>query len=232
MSASLSFTDRAEAGLLLAKAVAFHMEKQRSPQLPPSIVYALPRGGLPVAVPVAAKLNCSLGVMVTKKITLPDNEELAIGAVTADGHTLWSRQLSRQVDTEHAWQTAYQKALQQSQQLGAYCPPLTPTGRIALLVDDGMATGMTMMAAAQALRFQNPAQIWICAPVAPPEVVDVLQKACDRMVVLDTPEPFLSVSRFYQNFPQVDMETACRYLQEHNQKYNHQPNSYQPSVSH
>lgn len=224
MSTSLAFADRTEAGLVLAKAVAFQMEKQRGSLSNASyaaspIVYALPRGGLPVAAPVADKLDCPLGVMVTKKITMPENEELAIGAVTADGHTLWSRQNAADTDTDHAWQAAYQKAVQQSQQLGAYCPPLNPTGCIAILVDDGMATGMTMLAAAQALRAKNPDQIWICAPVAPPEVVERLKKACARTVILETPEPFLSVSRFYQNFPQVDMETACRYLQQHNQKH-------------
>jgi predicted phosphoribosyltransferase len=235
MSTSLAFADRTEAGLLLAKAVAFQMEKQRSHQhspnqMPKSIVYALPRGGLPVAAPVAEKLDCPLGVMVTKKITMPDNEELAIGAVTADGHTLWSRHQPQETDRDSAWQTAYQKAAKQSQQLEAYCPDLNPTGCIAMLVDDGMATGMTMLAAAQALRAKNPEQIWICAPVAPPEVVERLKKACDRTVVLETPEPFLSVSRFYQNFPQVGMETACHYLQQHNQKYQNQPHSYENSI--
>ncbi len=235
MSTSLAFADRTEAGILLAKAVAFYMEQQRSQQhspnqMPNSIVYALPRGGLPVAAPVAEKLDCSLSVMVTKKITMPDNEELAIGAVTTDGHTLWSRHQPQEADRNSAWQAAYQKAVKQSQQLGAYCPDVDPSGRIAMLVDDGMATGMTMLAAAQALRAKNPEQIWICAPVAPPEVVELLKKACDRTVILETPEPFLSVSRFYKNFPQVDMETACHYLQQHNQKYQNQSHSYQHSI--
>jgi predicted phosphoribosyltransferase len=95
-----------------------------------------------------------------------------------------------------------------------------PQGAIALLIDDGIATGMTMATAAASLRSPNcpaklmPDRVWICTPLAPPELADILPKWCDRAVVLETPKPFLSVSRFYEKFPQVNTDRVRQYLRE------------------
>ncbi len=183
------------------------------------IVYALPRGGLAIAEPIARRLHCPLDVIVAKKITRVENPELAIGAVTADGHVLWlspTRSHTLPETYELALQRAQKRAEVQWQQLAPYRPLVSPQGRIALIVDDGIATGMTMAAAAQALRSQHPAEIWICVPVAPPDILRQLQSWCDRVVVLAAPSPFYSVSRFYQQFPQVEMEEAIDCLQRAN----------------
>jgi putative phosphoribosyl transferase len=194
------FDDRADAGEKLAEAVADELGKLNltAREAVKPIVYALPRGGLPIAVPVARRLGCALDVVVAKKITRPDNLELAIGAATADGHVLWQKQKQQNL--------RLQKSLLAD--LASGCPNLSATGALAILVDDGIATGMTVAVAAQALQSQQPAALWICAPVAPPELMEFLAQIADKSIILETPHPFYSVSRFYAQFPQVETAEA------------------------
>lgn len=213
--------DRTDAGEQLAQAIRVVLTQTAADGVSaPAVVYALPRGGLPVAAPVAHLLGCPLDIVVAKKISHPQNPELAIGAVTSSGQILWStqtpfgRQYSRQ--EEAALSQALSKAQSQFAQLSPACPQVNLEGAIAILVDDGIATGMTMAVAAQALRAQHPAAVWLCAPVAPLSLLPWLQQWGDRIIVLDTPESFLSVSRFYVEFPQVEMEEALAYLQQQN----------------
>ena len=211
------FDDRADAGEKLAEVVFSEVAKfnATAQEAAKPIVYGLPRGGLPIALPIARRLCCPLDVIVAKKITRPDNPELAIGAVTADGHILWSNQKPRNVRVQN---TALEKALEKAQaQLIEFSPKrpiVNPVGALAILVDDGIATGMTIMAAAQALRLQQPAAVWICVPLAPLEVMVSLQQEADRAIVLETPNPFYSVSNFYREFPQVETEIAIACLQQ------------------
>ena len=245
------FADRQEAGEKLAAAV-WH-EVRQSPELETArfVVYALPKGGLPIAAPIAARLDCPLDVLVAKKITRPDNVELAIGAVTADGHVVWDSyrrhrstlpayinpnaidpnaidpntidpnaidpNVSASVAPSSQYDEALHEALYHAQaQLAALAPDsprIRTQGAIALLVDDGIATGMTIAAAVQSVRSQHPLQIWLCAPVAPLELMLLLHSYGDRVIVLATPHPFYSVSRFYKAFPQVTMAEAAAYLQ-------------------
>ncbi|MEB3826781.1 phosphoribosyltransferase [Phormidium sp. CCY1219] len=213
------FYDRRAAGEQLAKAIAAQISQLDPAEVEkPPIVYALPRGGLPVAEPVARRLGCPLDIMVAKKITRPDNPELAIGAVTADGQVLWVKQRSRRFRFRRLAQAeATAKAQAQEALFASRRPQVQPAGAIALLVDDGIATGMTMAVAAQGLRKQQPAQVWICTPVAPAELMEVLTQWCDRLVVLANPQPFLSVSRFYEQFPQVQIEEAIANLHQQQQ---------------
>lgn len=221
MSPSPLFRDRTCAGEQLAQAIhAVVAQLSSSGVSAQPIVYALPRGGLPVAAPVARLLGCPLDIVVAKKISQPENPELAIGAVTSSGQVLWSKQTpfrkqhSRQ--QEAALAEALNKAQSQLAQLAPACPRVNQKGAIAILVDDGIATGMTIAVAAQALKAQDPAQVWLCAPVAPLELLPWLQSWGDRIIVLKTPQPFLSVSRFYAEFPQVETEEALVYLQQQN----------------
>ena len=221
MSSAPLFSDRADAGEQLAQSLLSLVNQLKADGISvPPIVYALPRGGIPVAVPVARQLDCPLDIVVAKKITMPQNPELAIGAVTSEGHVLWSqpKRLGKKNSNERetALHQAQEKAKVQLEQLSVGCPQVSPEGALALLVDDGIATGMTMAAATQALKAHNPAQVWVCSPVAPAGLMKWLSQWCDRVVVLETPEPFLSVSRFYDNFPQLETEEALVYLQQHN----------------
>lgn len=223
------FRDREAAGVQLAQAVLQAVAADPLVGTLPAIVYALPRGGLAVAAPIARCLHCPLDVIVAKKITRPDNPELAIGAVTADGQTLWlprSRSFPTPASDAVALQQARARALQQDQEFIASRPGVSPAGAIALVVDDGVATGMTMAVAIQSLRAQHPAQIWLCVPVAPPEIMPHLQQWADRVIVLATPSPFMSVSRFYQEFHQVEMGDAIAVLQAANLR----PNPTQPQL--
>ncbi|MDI9639088.1 phosphoribosyltransferase family protein [Geitlerinema splendidum] len=222
MSSGVLFRDRAEAGQQLASVIAAEFPPHTEQALP--IVYALPRGGLPIAEPIAQQLRCPLSAIVAKKITRPKNPELAIGAVTADGQVLWAgrklahiltRMTPHRLTLRDLWRLkAQKKAQDQWVQLAPWCPSQTATGAIALIVDDGIATGMTMAVAVKAVRTQNPAQIWICTPVAPQSLMPDLQAWSDRVIVLATPDPFYSVSRFYRHFPQVEMAEAIACLQQ------------------
>lgn len=210
------FKNRQEAGQKLAQAVLDDMTRNPVPQATRCIVYALPRGGLPVAEPVAHALGCPLDVIVAKKITRPDNCELAIGAVTTDGHVVWAsprlESQSAQFDSERQQAQAHAQA--QLSDLAAASPRFSPTEAIALVIDDGIATGMTITAAVEALRAQQPTQVWICAPVAPADLRPFLDSLADRVILLATPHPFHSVSRFYREFAQVTTEEAATYLQQ------------------
>ncbi len=214
------FVDRHDAGEKLAQAVL--TEAKTLPESTRFVVYGLPRGGLPIAAPVARALGCPLDVVVAKKITRPENSELAIGAVTADGQVLWQSpsSSSQMLEREEALRFAQEKAQVQLAQF-VDRPDIDAEGAIALLVDDGIATGMTMAVAVKALRTRNPLEIWVCAPVAPVGMVDSLRRwsdssehrGVDRAIILATPDPFWSVSRFYQVFNQVETEEALACLQ-------------------
>lgn len=222
MSPSPLFYDRTNAGEQLAQVIHRFVTQitSNTGAVPRPIVYGLPRGGLPVGVPVARLLHCPLDIVVAKKISHPNNPELAIGAVTADGNVLWSEQTSFRLqysqEGEAALTEAIHKAKLQLAQLSPGCPPVNPEGAIAILVDDGIATGMTMAVAAQALRAQNPAAVWICAPVAPLSLLPWLEQWGDRVILLETPQSFFSVSRFYAEFPQIETEEALACLQQQN----------------
>ena len=219
------FADRDSAGEQLAQAIEAQLEQIRSEGVSAKpIVYALPRGGLPVAAPVAAKLGCALDIIVAKKISLPEDPELAIGAVTAGGAPIWADRLPlppAHPKLQQALQEARTKAATQYKQLAASNSDLSPQeaiakgaqGAIAIVIDDGIATGMTIAAATKALRVHKPAQIWIATPVAPLVLMKFLRGLCDRAIVLSTPLEFFSVSRFYKEFPQVEMDVACSFLQ-------------------
>jgi predicted phosphoribosyltransferase len=210
------FANRRAAGEQLAAAILKEMAEHPVQGASACVAYALPRGGLPVAVPIAQTLHCPLDVIVAKKITAPENRELALGAVTADGHVIWSS--SRRAPSlsstqqDEALQQAQSLALAQASEFFAASSHHSPEGGIALVIDDGIATGMTMAVAVQSLRSHNPAAVWICAPVAPLELMPFLHSISDRVIVLTTPTPFYSVSRFYIEFPQVSTEEAIECL--------------------
>ncbi len=211
------FEDRLDAGKQLAKLITKKLKSNKAEKIP--VVYALPRGGIPVGAAIAQELCCPLSIIVSKKISLPSNPELALGATTADGHTVWCQSQFLQSisgdQLKEAFNYAQQKALKQWEFFAEYCPEVDFKKATAILVDDGIATGMTMAAAAIAIKKLCPQQLWIAAPVAPKELIHELKKWGDKAIILDTPHPFLSVSRFYRFFPQVSSKEALEILKSH-----------------
>ncbi len=217
MSAIPLFSDRNMAGEQLTTAICDRLEELQFSHaaIAQTIVYALPRGGLPIALPIARTLRCPLDVIVSKKITPPHNPELAIGAVTADGFVLWSKyKPDNLVLQKQILEQAEEKAQQQINHLAIARPAVHPEGALVLIVDDGLATGMTMLAAIASVKLKKPLAIWVCVPVAPPEMVAVLRATCDQLILLATPNPFFSVGRFYREFAQVETDQAIACLRQ------------------
>lgn len=222
MSYTPLFTDRTDAGEKLAQQIDSVIKQTAASGTKRPIVYALPRGGLPVAAPVARLLGCPLTIMVAKKISHPQNPELAIGAVTASLNVLWNEQkLFRSKNylqsRELALNIAIDKAKILEEQLISGCPHVNTENATVILVDDGIATGMTIAVAGIAAKALGCASVWLCSPVAPLKLLPWLSQWCDRLIILETPEPFLSVSNFYVDFPQVESSEALVYLQQQHQ---------------
>ncbi|MDZ8184866.1 MAG: phosphoribosyltransferase family protein [Nostoc sp. ChiSLP02] len=221
MSQTPLFADRIHAGEELARVIHELLTQQTidSGVKPVPIVYALPRGGVPVAAPIARLLGCPLTIVVAKKISHPDNPELAIGALTSSGNAIWTEQKLFRFKNNFRWrEVAFNKAIKQAkaleEQLISACPQVNPKNKTAILVDDGIATGMTMAVAASAIKAFSPAAVWLCTPVAPKSLLPRLNQWGDRIIALETPEPFWSVSNFYLQFPQVDTLEVLATLQQ------------------
>jgi putative phosphoribosyl transferase len=204
----MAFRNREEAGRLLAHQLSALRGKQ-------AIVLGLPRGGVAVARPIADLLGLPLDVMVTRKLSAPGQAEFAIGAVSASGERVLNEQALRYMVLPPGYleaETQRQRdvALRREATMRGIAPRQSVTGKIAILVDDGIATGMTMMAAIAAVRAMHPSEVVIAAPVIAPETLTQLNARADRVVALAFPDPFDAVGEFYQDFTQVtDLEVLA-----------------------
>ena len=203
------FRDRRDAGQQLATRLAFLKDQ------PNVIVLGIPRGGVVVAAEVARALHAPLDIFLAHKIGAPFNPELAIGAVTSNGEVLLDDVLIRQLrlsQKEIAREVEQQRA-EIARRLGTFRqvrPPLDVKNKTVVLIDDGVATGSTVLASLRALRQQNPGRLILAIPVGPAETMQQLACECDQLIVLDTPEPFYAVGRFYMRFDQtLDAEVVA-----------------------
>ena len=195
------FQDRAEAGEMLAEALAKWRGKN-------PLVVAIPRGAVPMGKIVARRLEGEFDVVLTRKLHAPGNPEFAIGAVDETG---WIYRTESAVGTEAS--DRYVQA-QAAAELETICrrraqytperPPLDPKGRVVIVIDDGLATGATMIAALHALRMRRPARLICAVPVASPDAIEKVRAYADEVVCLQTPGFFYAVGQFYRSFPQID----------------------------
>jgi putative phosphoribosyl transferase len=195
------FRDRSEAGALLADALA-------GLDLPDPVVLALPRGGVPVALPVAERLNAPLDLLLVRKIGAPGNSELAVGAVVEGAPPVFNRDVLRGfnlTEDQLAGAVASKRAeIAERRKLWlAGRAPVVRAGKALIVVDDGIATGATMRAALTGLAGAEPSAIILAVPVAPPQVLAELAPLCTEIVCLEQPEFFRAVGVHYTVFDQV-----------------------------
>jgi putative phosphoribosyl transferase len=208
------FSDRSEAGRLLAERLAAY--KERKP-----VVLALPRGGVPVALEIARALEAPLDVVLVRKIGAPFRPELALGAVV-DGpqpEVFVNREIASALAVSQDYvETEVARQLEEIERRRALYlggrRPVDLTGRAAIVVDDGIATGATARVALRAARRGGAAEVILAAPVAPPESAVELREECDEAIFLDTPPDFGAVGFYYADFEQLTDEDVRRMLAE------------------
>jgi putative phosphoribosyl transferase len=205
------FRDRKEAGRRLAEELSEYADRADA------LVLGLPRGGVPVAHEVARVLNLPLDVFLVRKLGLPGHEELAMGAIASGGIRVLNESVLRAYPVDERTVAAVAAAEQQEleRRERAYRgsrPSLEVRGRTVILVDDGLATGSTMRAAAAALRAQDPAKLVVAVPVAARETCDDLRAEVDDVVCAMTPEPFYAVGLWYEDFSQTSDEEVQKLL--------------------
>lgn len=206
------FKDRCDAGRQLAERLTFLKDQ------PNVIVLGIPRGGVVVAAEVARALHAPLDVFLAHKLGAPFNPELAIGAITSTGEILLDELLVRelQIGEQDIAREAEHQRKEIERRMKAYRqerPPLDVQNKTVVLIDDGVATGSTVLASLRALRKQRPAKLMLAIPVGPAETIHRLARECDRLIVLDTPEPFWAVGRFYLQFGQTSDQEVIELLE-------------------
>jgi putative phosphoribosyl transferase len=211
---TLPLRDRSEAGRLLAEQLSTYANRSDV------VVLALPRGGIPVGAALAKALHCDMHAFLVRKLGVPWQQELAMGAVASGGMRLIN---SAVAGTLHIPETVIESVVQrESQELmrrdrlyrrGRPLPNLCD--KIAIVTDDGVATGSCMMLAVQAIRKLGAVCVLAAVPVAPPGAVAQLRQVANEVVCLAEPEEFNSVGEWYEDFRQLDDHEVCRLLDQH-----------------
>ncbi len=205
------FKDREEAGQFLADKLG-HLAADKP------YIFALPRGGIPVAEPIARKLDRPLYVMLVKRITAPDQPELAIGAIAEDKQPVWNEKILKGMgisDEERGrLLVKAQQALHRQQRLWKTESQVTDlNSQTVILVDDGLATGATLLTAIDFLKKRNPRKIIVAIPTGSPQAVKRVSASVDEVVCPISDESSHSVSQAYQNFDQVSDRTVSEILE-------------------
>jgi predicted phosphoribosyltransferase len=199
------FHDRFEAGRVLATRLSAYANRRDA------IVLGLPRGGVAVAYEVARALHLPLDVFIVRKLGVPGQEELAMGAIASGGVRVLNQVMIRalglsQAEIDEVIRREEQELHRREQQFRGQRPSLNLKGKIVILVDDGLATGATMWAAITAVRQQQPAKIVMAVPVAAPSECDAFRQIADDVVCAITAEPLHAIGLWYQDFAQMTDE--------------------------
>lgn len=203
------FHDRAEAG----RELAGEIERFRGSE---AIVLGLARGGVPVAFEVASALRLPLDVFVVRKLGFPGQPELAMGAVASGGIRVLNEEVAAVVEPAQLEEVAASEAAEVERRERSYRgdrAPLEVAERIAILVDDGLATGASMLAAVHALRRGGAREVVVAVPVAPQETCEALAPEADEVICARTPRPFLAVGAWYENFGQTSDREVSELLE-------------------
>jgi predicted phosphoribosyltransferase len=206
-----AFDDRSQAGRLLAERLAAYADR------PDVVVLGLPRGGVVVAYEVAAGLRAPLDVFLVRKLGVPGQEELAMGAIAAGGVRVLNQEVVEALGIPDALidAVARQEQHELDRRAAAYRdgrPPIELAGRVVILVDDGLATGSTMHAAVRAARRHGPARLVVAVPVGAAATCREFAAEADEVECLRTPEPFHAVGLWYRDFRQTTDDEVRRLL--------------------
>jgi putative phosphoribosyl transferase len=205
------FRNRTEAGKLLATKLTQYANR------PDVFVLGIPRGGVPVAFEVATALNAPLDICLVRKLGVPGNKELAMGAISTEGVQVLNEDLLDWLrisgDTiAEVGERELQELQRRDRVYRGERPLPNIRDRIVIVVDDGLATGATMRAAIGVLKHQQPQRLIIAVPVAPLDTCNELRAEVDEMVCLMTPKPFSGIGRWYEDFEQTTDEQVCELL--------------------
>jgi putative phosphoribosyl transferase len=206
------FSDRSEAGRALAARLA-------EMKIADPVIFALPRGGVPVAAEIARALNAPLDLLLVRKIGVPWQPELALAAVVDgdDPQVVIDEEVQEQSGVSRTYidGEAREQLREIERRRAVYLQgrsPVAVENRTAIVVDDGIATGTTVRAALKALRRRKPARLILAVPVAPPETIDALAADVDQVVCLEQPSPFYAIGLYYIDFHQVSDEEVMAAL--------------------
>ncbi len=208
------FQNRCEAGRLLALRLRPYHERSQT------VVLGLPRGGVPVAYEIARSLNLPLSVCLVGKLGLPSYPELAMGAISSTGVRIINYSVinAYQIAASTIDEVTRRKQQELNQKYQLYCqdmPPLSVEGQTIILVDDGIATGSTILAAIQCLRPQRPQSIVIAVPVIQSAILRMLETVVEKIVAICVTDNLQSISLWYEDFAQVSHEHVRYCLQQH-----------------
>lgn len=202
------FKDRQEAGEKLAKILENFKGRN-------AIVLALPRGGVVVGAQIAKALDLPLDIIVVRKIGSPESEEYAIGAIDVDGDGVWNEEELKRINKEWLAQEIQKEKEEAKRRFDLYRQGrifLDLKDKIAIIVDDGIATGLTIKSAIKYAKKLGAQRVIVASPVAPQETVDDIKKEADEIRVMETPAFFFAIGQFYETFPQIEDEEVVKIL--------------------
>lgn len=209
---NMMFKNRTDAGRKLAQA----LEKYKNAAN--TVILALPRGGVVVGYQVAKKLNLPLDIVVPRKIGAPGNPEFAIGAITETGEGIFDEETIKtyNISKDYIENEIKKEKAEAERRLKLYRgkrPCLVLTGKTVIVLDDGLATGLTMRAAIKTVKARNPRRIVVAIPIGPPDSIEMIKREVDEIIYLDAPFFFGAVGAFYEEFSQTTDEEVIELLE-------------------